>query len=253
MRDREFTPQSRHQTWCIYGVSGGGKTTVAATAPRPYVCDSNDGTLSFAGRKGLEHVRGDKVRKLSDLDEVYDNFTATGQRDWSKKYDTLTLDHFDDIQGIIIDILADKAAEKDDRREVDMIEQREYGIMGNKMRRYVRKLKKLPKHKILICGEGVDFDSGRLRPQLIGAMKQQLPYYCDHIAYLRIGKKNVRYLHLESTGEFNAKTRAHWLPPEFRKLRVEFDDTTFLTRLFALIASGPQGFERAKRTFLAGK
>jgi hypothetical protein len=252
MKDAPFTPERRWQTCAIFGASGAGKTTLSATAPKPYIADSNDGALSFSGRKGFEHVRGDLVRKLEDLDELYNNFTGTGDVDWRKKYRTLSLDHFDDIQGIILDILAENASKKDASREVDAIEQREYGIMGNKLRRYLRALKKLRMHKILVLSEATDFETGRLRPRLIGSMKGDLPYYTDHTMYLRIGKKNIRYLHLNSTEEFYAKTRAHWLPPEMRKIRVEFGDTTLLTRLFALIAAGPQGYVRAHKQFLRG-
>lgn len=240
MKSRAITSSTRWQTFCIYGPSGGGKSTLAATAPRPYVLDSNQGLLSIAGRGGFEHVRGDEVHGMKDLDEVYDNCTGTGTADWSKKFNTIVFDHFDDIQGIIMDGLADKAAERDDRREVDELQQKEYGVMGNKLRRYLRKFKKVPMHKILICAEKSEFETGRLRPSLIGALKDQLPYFCDHTMYLRIGKKGVRYLHLDPTDDFYAKTRAWWLPPELRKIRIDFDNTTALTTLFDRIAAGPK-------------
>jgi AAA domain len=241
MREQPITIRSRHQTWCIYSQSGAGKTALSATAPRPYIVDSNDGLLTIAERPGLEHVRGDYLRSIDELDEVYDNFTGTGTKDWRKKYDTVSFDHFDDMQGMILDALADRAAAKDQTREVDATEQREYGIMGTKMRRYLRKIKKLPKHKILICGEAVNNETGQLRPRLVGGLKEDFPYYCDHVAYLRIGKKGVRYLHLNPTEEFYAKTRARWLTPEQRKIRIDEGDITALTTLFALIAAGPKG------------
>lgn len=235
-----ITPQSRHSTIVIYGPSGGGKTTLSATAPKPLFLDSNKGLLSIAGREGFDHVRGIDVNSMDDLDRVYDNCTATGKRDWSKKFQTINFDHFDDIQGIILDGLADRAVEKDERRDPDAIEQREYGIMGNKLRRYLRKFKRVPMHKILICSETQDFETGRLRPALIGAMKNQLPYFADHTLYLRIGSKGRRYLHLDPTDDFYAKTRAWWLPEEARKIRINFNDTKQLTDLLALIAAGPK-------------
>lgn len=248
MKAKPITAKRTHQTWCIYGASGAGKTKLLATAPKPYICDSNNGLLTIADYPGLEHVRGDVVTKMSDLDEVYSNLTGTGSEDWSKLFRSVGFDHFDDIQGIILDGLADKAALKDDRREVDKVELAEYGVMGNKLRRYLRKFKKVPKHKILICAETTDFNSGHLTPSLVGALKTQLPYFCDHIAYLRIGKKGVRYLHLDSTDEFYAKTRAWWLTPEQRKIRIDFDDNTALTKLFDLIAAGPKGVTRSGKT-----
>jgi len=252
MKAKPVTARRTHQTWCIYGASGAGKTKLLATAPRPFICDSNNGLLTIADYPGLEHVRGDVVREMADLDEVFDNLTGTGTEDWRKKFDSVGFDHFDDIQGIILDKLADKAAAKDDRREVDEIARNEYGVMGNKLRRYLRKFKKVRKHKILICAETTDYDDGRLRPSLVGQLKTQLPYFCDHIAYLRISKKGVRYLHLDSTEEFYAKTRAWWLTPEQRKIRVDFDDNTVLTKLFDLIAAGPKGVTQSGKSTSRG-
>ncbi len=240
MRDRSVTPANRFQTICLYAEFGVGKTTLAATAPRPFFLDSNDGMLSCAGRPEFAHVRADYVRGMHDLDLAYDYFTGTGKHDWRKKFDTIVFDHFDDIQGLILDGLAARALEKDDRREVDALERSEYGIMGNKLRRYIRKFKRVPKHKILICGATTDNETGRLRPSIVGGLKTQLPGFCDHVMYLRLGTKGKRYLHLDPTEDFYAKTRAWWLPPEARKIRIAFDDTTALTTLFELIAAGPK-------------
>ncbi len=248
MKALPITARRRYQTWCIFGPTGAGKTALSATAPRPYICDSNDGLMTIADYPGLEHVRGDRVRDMSDLDVVYDNFTGTGEEDWRKKFDTISLDHFDDIQGIILDVLADKAMIKDSTREPDQLEQREYGIMGNKLRRYLRKMKKLKKHKILICGEMINNETGRLQPRLLGAMKNELGYFCDHIAYLRVNAKGVRYLHLNPGEEWMAKTRARWMTPEQRKIRVDEDNLTTLTDLFDLIAAGPSGVRKKQRS-----
>ena len=61
------------QTWAIFADSGVGKTTVAATAPRPRFLDSNKGMLSISGRPGFEHVRSMPVSNMKELDKAYDN------------------------------------------------------------------------------------------------------------------------------------------------------------------------------------
>lgn len=111
--------------------------------------------------------------------------------------------------------------------------------MGNKLRRYVRKFKRIPMHKILICGVKEDFESGQMKPSLIGAMGTNLPYLVDHTMFLRVNSKGVRYIHLDPTDEFYAKTRAYWLKPEERKIKVDFNDPRALTKLFDRIAAGP--------------
>lgn len=247
MKERPVTLDTRFLTTVIYGASGVGKTTLAATAPQPLFLDSNKGLLPIAGVRAFAHVMAVDVNRTADLDATYDNFTGTGKRSWHKRFKTVIFDHFDDIQGLVLDELGERAASKDDRRDPDEISQREYGIMGTRLRRYIRKFKKVRVHKILICGEMEDRETGRMRPSLVGALKNQLPYYVDHTLYYRIGKKGARYLHLDATDEFYAKTRARWLPPEARRWRVAEDDYTFLTRLFALIAAGPKSARSADR------
>lgn len=237
---RRLTLKRRWFTTVLYGPSGGGKTTLAATAPKPLFADSNQGTMSIADRPGFEHIRGEDVFGVGDLDRIYDNLTGTGKKDWSKRFLTVNFDHWDDIQDIVLNELGEKRVERDERSDPDQIEQREYGIMGNRLRRFLRKFKRVPMHKILICGEKEDRETGRMRPAMVGALAQQLPYFADHTMYLRIGTKGRRFLHLDPTDDFYAKTRAWWLPPELRKIRVRFDDTEFLRKLFARIAAGPR-------------
>lgn len=238
---KPITPESRVQTWIIYGPSGIGKTTLAATAPRPAFLDSNRGLLSIAGRKGLEHVQSEDISKFKDLERAYTNFKGTGKKDWRKLFDTIVFDHFDDIQAIVMEELGHKRKERDERKDLDEAEQKDWGVMATRLKRILRNFKTVPIHKILICGEATDNETGRLRPSLQGQLKTQLPYFADHTMYLRLDKKGRRWLHLDSTDEAYAKTRAHWLPPEYRKMQVPFTDTKFLTKLFATIAAGPKG------------
>lgn len=229
----------------IFGMSGAGKTSLASTGDRPLVADSNDGTMAVDHVPEFAHVRRRPVRKMIDLDRIYDNMTNTGKHKWKGKYGTLVLDHFDDIQNIILDKLSEKAS--DTREEPDQIELREYGIMANKLRRYLRKMKRLPVVKVLIMGEKWNNESDWMYPSLIGQMKDQLPYFLDHCIYLRVNDKGVRYLQLNSkSGEYYAKTRARWLSPEERKIRFDLDNYTLLADLMTKIRLGP-GDRRSKR------
>lgn len=238
---KTLDPSARPQTWVIFGPSGGGKSSLSATAPKPAFLDTNDGLLSIAGRPGFEHVHGHRVVEFDGLEKAYDNFTNTGKMKWKGKYNTLVVDHFDDIQAIIMEQLGERRTARDDRKDIDEAEQKDWGVMANKLKRILRKYKTLPMHKILICGEKESKEDGRMVPSLQGQMQGALPYFADHIAYLRIGKKGVRYLHLDPSDQWLAKTRAWWLPPEDRKIKIDFNDTKTLTRLFARIAAGPKG------------
>lgn len=221
-------------TMAIYSDSGVGKSTLAATAPSPMFLDSNQGLLSIHSRPGFEHVRRTPIGNLRHLDRAYDNFTGTGTKDW-RRFKTAVFDHFDDIQGSILDELSRQTEERDPRRGGE-ISQRDWGIMGNKLRRLLRQYKQLPMHKILIMSVGLDKESGKMVPQLQGGMRTQLPYYCDFIGYLRIGKGGKRYLHLEGTDSFLAKCRPWWWTE--RKLVIDFENTRTLTEFFERVAAG---------------
>lgn len=228
-----------YPTLGIFGMSGAGKTSLAATADRPLFADSNKGTMVLDHVPELAHVRRRPVRDMKDLDRIYDNMTGTGGKNWSKRYGTVVLDHFDDIQSIILDKLAERAS--DTREEPDQIEQREYGIMANKLRRYLRKMKEIPAVKILIMGERLNEHEGWMYPSLIGQMRDQLPYFLDHCLYLRVNDKGVRYVHLDpKPGEFYAKTRARWMPRDERKIRFDEDNFTLIAELMEKIRRGPR-------------
>jgi len=236
-----------HPTIGIFGLSGGGKTSLASTAPKPIFADSNEGTMSLDHVPQLAHVRRIRVTKIKDLNRLYDNLTGTGTKNWKGKFGSVVFDHFDDIQQIILAQLADRAEEN--REEPDLIEQREWGIMANKLRRYLRMMKALPMTKILIMGEKYMEQEGWMYPSLQGQMRDQLPYFLDHCIYLRVNDKGVRYLQLNpKPGEYYAKTRARWLSPEERKIRFDIDNYTLLTDLIEKIQQGPRAKARkAKR------
>lgn len=238
---KKITAASRYPTTIIYGPSGGGKTSLAATAPKPVFLDTNKGLLSIAGRPGLEHVRAVDVDDVDAMENAFDNFTGTGAKNWQGKFGSVVVDHFDDLQAMILEYLGERRKKRDDRKDIDESEQKDWGVMATKMKRVLRNYKTLPMHKILICGETRDNETGRLRPSLQGQLKHALPYFADHTMYLRIGKNGKRFLHLDSTDDFFAKTRAWWLPPELRKIKIDLHDTKTLTTLFELIAAGPKG------------
>lgn len=232
--------RSLYPTVGIFGMSGAGKTSLAATSDRPIFADSNEGTSALDHVPEFAHIRRVLVKDMAALDEIYDGMTGTGPKDLRKKFGTVVLDHFDDIQSIILDKLAERAS--DTREEPDQIEQREYGIMANKLRRYLRKMKRIRAVKVLIMGERWNEENSWMYPSLIGQMRDQLPYFLDHTIYLRVNDKGVRYMHLNpKPGEFYAKTRARWLPAAERKIRFDLDNYTALADLLEMIRRGPSG------------
>lgn len=242
---RSSSDDPQHWPWktiVLYGDSGVGKTTLAATAPKPMILDSNMGLLSIDHRPGYEHVRSKPVSSMSHLERYYDRFKGSRKPSWKGRYETVVFDHFDDIQGIVLDELTDAAAERDPRR-LDDPAQKDYGIMGNRLRRHIRKYKSLPVHKIMIHATGMDKVSGKAQPNLIGQLRNQLPYFADIIIYMRVSPKGARYIYLDGTDDYVAKCRAWWIKE--RRIRVPENDPKFLTNFLARIAAGPRKSTRS--------
>ena len=245
MKPQHIHQLSAYRTIVIFGPSGGGKTTLAATSPKPYFVDSNDGLLVLDQRPEFEHVRGNKFRGMKTLDRVLEHFRGQRKPDWSKLFQSCVWDHMDDIQSNILEELGLKGAERDGRRDPDLLEQRDWGKMANQLRRYIRAFKQVSVHKILICGEREDYE-GRMRPALQGQLKEQLPYFCDEILYLDVLKNGSRRLYLDPTERFIAKSRAHWMQPGGlvratkkgqRFVEIQFSAADTLTKLFQRIVA----------------
>lgn len=250
MKELPLSSASVHQTIAIYGDFGAGKTALAATAPKPIFLDSDEGTMSSAERFGLDHVRRVPIHEATrDMEEAYNRATGTNpKRSWQGRYESVVWDRFDVMQAKVLDELGEAAAAKDSRRDPDAIEQREWGIMAGRLNRYVRKWKALPYHKLFICGAKYSDDEGKYMPSLTGRLRIDLPGLCDHVMFLRVDKKGRRWLHLDATEEAYAKTRAWWLPDDMRKMLVDFNDPSALTRLFTAIAKGPAHASTTKRS-----
>jgi hypothetical protein len=247
MKPQPIQRLTRYPTIVLFGPSGVGKTKLAASAPQPHFMDSNKGVLTLDGIRQLAHVRGNDVSSMDDLDELLDHFMGKKQPDFRKLFQTSVLDHFDDIQAIVKEMIGLRAAAKDDRLDPDELEGKKWDVLNTKLKRYLRKFKRLKTVKILICGEKEGKD-GRMMPALQGALASGLPYFSDHIMYLRLGPKNKRILYLKPTTEVYAKTRSWWLPKELWKQEVRWDDHTFMTRLLETIAAGPAALKTRQTT-----
>lgn len=240
---------SLYPTIGIFGGSGIGKTSLSATAGKLIIADSNEGTMSIDHVPEFEGlIKRVRIHDMKDLTKLHDNLTGTGSQNWrKKKFQAASFDHFDDIQQIILGKLAERA--EDSREEPDEIQQREWGIMANKLRRYLRLMKTLPLTKILIMGEKYMEQEDWMYPSLQGQMREALPYFCDHVIYMRMNDKGVRYLHLNpKPGAYYAKTRAWWLTPEERKIRFDLSNRTLLADLIDKIRRGPDQSAKKRKS-----
>lgn len=223
----------------IFGEFGVGKSTVAATAPKPKVLDSDFGSASYETRPQYEHVSVTNITKWSQLDKALANFQGVTKHRWDKKFLTIIHDRFEDVQYMALDEMNAKIHQEKSHRDQDSYDKKEWGRMGVRARRYVRDMKALPVHKIYLCGQMTSNETGAAVPALAGGFKGQMPGLMDDVMYMRIGKKGRRYLHLHPTEEFYAKTRAWWFPKEPILVPDPAEDAKFMTRLIERLVAGP--------------
>jgi hypothetical protein len=132
----------------VYGDPKVGKTTLALTAPRPVVINTDDGLVSVAvqGATGLE-------------------FRPTGYKEmegifwWCKEnageYDTIVVDDLTTLQRLLIDEIHDAglAAGKQGKPVMQFVpEQGEYLANQGQVARILTDLRRLGKHMIVIAG-----------------------------------------------------------------------------------------------------
>jgi len=133
-----------HMKVMVWGEAKSGKTTFAATFPRPYFFDMDVGMLSLAGQD-IEY-------------ETYDG-TSAGYQKFRK--DLPKIAERDDIDTLVIDSLSTMhpmmmdAIQKMAGTYPGMPQIKEYGIQVVQMRKFLFELVRYPKHVVLIGHEQI--------------------------------------------------------------------------------------------------
>lgn len=213
----------------IFGPHGAGKTTLLGSA------QEDDRTypmlfLAFeAGTRSLSGLDIDVVRckTFADLDEPFDELSR------GDHYNSVAIDSISEVQiEGMLDILT-----KGSRKEPDLFERSDWGLILVKMRRFVRKFKDLDMHVFFsaLAKETVISRVGTVQvPLLQGSFAQELPGIVDTVAYLmedQDEKGSWRTLMLHSNPKFSVKARAPWGDTS---VPAELEDPTVSSLLDAL-------------------
>lgn len=135
----------------IYGDYGVGKTTAAASFPKPLVVDTDAGLISVA-------LHGRVLEKFDptgykDLENLYVYIKSNAQR-----YDSIVIDSFTELQRSLLDEIVDDGASRDEAKgKLNSItrfvpEQGEYLANQRQLRRILDAFRRLDKHVILTAG-----------------------------------------------------------------------------------------------------
>lgn len=184
----------------VYGASGVGKTTLAATSAelgKVLYIDAE------AGSKFIDEKYANKIDILS-LDNVYD-LTEVLKPENIKEYNTVVLDSLTEIMKKLVDKV------KGTKEQATM---QDWGKIISQMETYVRKFRDLNKNVIICALESEKEDDGTIlkRPSISGKnLPNDIIGFMDICLYLE-NTQQGRIAHTEPSNKFYAKNRGGKLP-----------------------------------------
>lgn len=183
----------------VYGQAGAGKTTLAATMPKPVIISAEGGLLSIQG-SDIPYL---EVNSMDDLKEAFT--WVSGEE--GAQFDSVILDSLSEIAEVVL--IHEKEVNKDGRAA--------YGELAVQMTSLIRAFRDLPGKNVLMTAkmEKAQDENGRIlyAPSMPGAkVAQQLPYFFDLVLALRVEKDaegvTQRALMCDSDGLWAAKDRS---------------------------------------------
>jgi phage nucleotide-binding protein len=188
----------------VYGHAGAGKTTLAATMPKPIIISAEGGLLSIKDA-GLDYI---EVNSMDSLMEAFEYVSGEHGAD----YQSIVLDSISEIGEVVL--IHEKAVNKDGRAA--------YGEMAVQMTSIIRAFRDLSGKHVLMTAkvEKSQDETGRIlyAPSMPGSkVGQALPYFFDEVLALRVEKDaegvSQRALMCDSDGIWLAKDRSGKLDP----------------------------------------
>ncbi len=188
----------------LYGNGGVGKTTFASTAPNVLMADCEGGS-KYLGMRGIK-MDVAVITKWSDMKDFLDAARLD-------KYDTIVIDPLNELMEKLMTYLKDlkdaKLVQKDGSPTMAG-----WGWLKNNLRNYLKVLRDIGKHLILITHvtEEKDEDKVIKRPMLMTKLSQEVVNMVDIVAYMTMIQddagvsKRVLYVHPESD-KYVAKDR----------------------------------------------
>lgn len=220
---RKLGERDKFANILIYGEAGVGKTTFAATAPRPILwLEAEGGTNSIADPEDIDIA---PVASLEDYREGLRYLHANPDA-----YKTVVIDSLSETQATILAEIMTKTKQEDPTRDEFQPLFAEWGKLTGIMRTIIRAYRDVPANVIFtaLTREDKDDLTGkvRVRPRLSPAIAEETPGFMDAVMYLatstpRKGEMGaegveadeegitiVRNALLAPTGKYAAKLRA---------------------------------------------
>jgi hypothetical protein len=177
----------------VYGVPGIGKTVFGATFPDPLFIDID---------RGLMSVRHKRVAFIQP--KTFADLKASMTPNNLTEFKSIILDSATELHPMIMGETL-KAANREAAQQSD------WGVVSERIIQFIKQLRELPQHVLIICEERVDRDeeTGRVSigPALPGQLFANVGRYVDMFFHMTVATKVVdgknlkgRYLVTEPVG-----------------------------------------------------
>lgn len=196
----------------IFGPSGQGKTHMLGTAQEDertspmLLLDFEGGHETLAGLD----IDVAEIRSLEDYNEAFELLSSNSHGYKSIGIDSISETHI----WMLLQRIADKGPS---RRDPDLIEQGDYGVVSTQLRRLLRKFRDLPLHVFYTATskEVEERGTGRLMvPAMSGQMANEVVGLMSIVGYLAIEEseedEETRLLLLKNYPGFRTKVRLPW-------------------------------------------
>lgn len=186
----------------IFGPSKTGKTTLAASAPKALMLDTEGGYMSVRNVKGLDVL---DVSSWSIFEDAVQELTMGGHGYESVILDSVTL--LQEVCGRQVDLLGYITGSDKDARQA-------YGAIGAMIRHKILQLNNLPMHVIFTAQlrerEAVDIEAGQypLTPEVTPAIHKVLVAAPDVLARTAIVQVGSTTTDIEYRVYFGPETRS---------------------------------------------
>lgn len=213
----------------IYGDPGVGKTVLAGSSSSVddmapvLIIDVEGGTYSLTSF--YPEVDVVRVKSVADLLRVYQALTTD-----EHGYRTIVLDSLSEINKMVMGDIMRAVVEEDDERDPDVPSIREWGKLGEQVRRIVRRFRDLDMHVIFTClaDETTDKRGKKtMYPMLNGKLKKEVAGFMDIVVFMYAKQVRInaegqidpeadeakhRFVLSSGTDEFVCKDRSARLP-----------------------------------------
>ena len=193
IKKKEELPIKETVLGAIYGIPGGGKTTVALSMPKPLILDTDMGLYRVQPQYRTDSV---PVTKYQDILDVLNEDLSD--------YKTIVIDTL----GKLVDLIADKICEDNPKfvQPDGTMSLRAWGLIKIEFKRLIKAIEKLNKNFILVAHEKetMEGETRIIRPDVSGSAAKDIIKELDFLGYMEVvGKK--RSISFTPSSKFYAK------------------------------------------------